>query len=184
MQWNTFQREVPEIRPNIDVFDERDGTLRPLLVSEVLKPFPSNVTEVSKRPHISNRKLIEKQVFEKSFDLIGEKSNEEKIKFLRIKTKYQNEWNKLSKGLIDRIDWHHLFPHLKPGGYNQTILFVGKQLSNETDSIKLREIYSLVEKLIKIREKENNRHRNNQDVQFKQHIYVINTWKKFRNLLE
>ena len=120
---------------------------------------------------ISERKLMENLVFEKSFELIGRTNPRCSL----LKASYIKAYNSSTNGVID---WHKVFTDLQRGsdGYISAIERTGRLLPY-SDSYERREIYSLVDQLIKLREVELAHPNCNK---FKK-TQIINGWKNFKH---
>lgn len=124
----------------------------------------------------SEKKLIERQIFEKSFELIGRSNGGHS----GLRNKYVNAYNTSTEG---RIDWHRVFPNLKSrgDGYIAAISYVSNLLP-KSDSKEKREIYSLVDRLIKLRFEENQKFKDNplHSQSYAGHHVTIEAWQKFK----
>ena len=146
---------------------------------QIHEEYKDNLSHVYVNRRDSEKRRTEKRIFEKSFELIGECYPGD------LKNKYLKAYNQTLDG---KIDWHNVFPYLSNKGINDNAYTLAIQETSDlipfNDSYAKREIYSLVEKLIKIRKQELMKFENRKDDNYRRHQYVIECWTHFKNQIK
>ena len=131
------------------------------------------------RIKLTEKERIENKIFDRSLDLISES----KPYYNDVKERYRKEYNTSEDG---RIDWHKVFindfTRVKGTAYVPAIDLIAR-LMPEIDWRQKIIINSLVNKLVEIRVKQNERHKNMPENEYEEHQYVIDAWLRFKSSL-